>query len=107
MTTTRAARSKGEEMGQMALDRAQKADPEWGDAVLALLKRYALNRGYKPWTCEDFLFWAHLRGLPSAPDNRAVGPLIAKATRDGIIKPVGFRPTVSSHGSPRRCYTRS
>lgn len=107
MTTTRAARSKGEEMGQKALDRAHKADPEWGDAAIALLKRYALNRGYKPWTCEEFLLWAHARGLPYPPDNRSVGPLIAKATRDSIIKPVGFRPTVSSHGSPRRCYTRS
>jgi len=106
MTATRAARSRGEEMGHKALDRATARDPEWSDSVLRLLKRYALNRGYKPWTCEEFLLWAHARGLPYPPDNRSVGPLIAKATRDGIIKPVGFRPTVSSHGSPRRCYTR-
>lgn len=107
MTATKLARAKGEQMGQKALDRAHKADPEWGDAVLALLKRYALNRGYKPWTSESFLTWALDRGLNEPTDRRAIGPLIKKAVRDGLIVNVGYAPTISSHGSVRATYTRA
>lgn len=37
----RRARSKGEEMGQKALDRAHKADPEFTDTFMTLLRLYA------------------------------------------------------------------
>lgn len=107
MTATRAARSKGEEMGQKALGRAERADPEFSARFMALLRMFAIQRRYRPWTAETFRLWANDRGLSQAGDARAAGPLIKKAVRDGIIKQHGFAPTVSSRGSVRATYTRA
>lgn len=107
MTATRAARSKGEEMGQKALAKTERADPEFSARFMALIRLYAIQRGYKPWTAEDMRVWAYDRGLSQAGDARAAGPLIKKAVRDGIIKQHGFAPTVSSRGSVRATYTRA
>lgn len=106
MNAKKTARARGESAGNRCLDRAERAEPEWSDAVMHMLRWYGKIRKVA-WTTEDFRAWAHSRGLPLPTDNRAIGPLIAKATRDGLIRPVGFAATVSSHGAVRRTYVRA
>jgi hypothetical protein len=103
---TASARKKGGEAGNLALARAERAEPEWSDAVLHMLRWYGKIHD-KPFTAEDFLQWALARGLPEPTDRRATGPLIAKAIRDGLIVKVGYAPTVSSRGSARATYRRA
>lgn len=105
MTAKTQARAKGEAAGQRCLDRAERAEPEWSDSVLHMLRWFGKIRKV-PWTTEDFRAWAHSRGLPYPTDNRAIGPLIRKAINDGLIQPAGFAPTISSHGAVRRTYVR-
>lgn len=102
------ARQLGEAAGQMALERAERADPEWGDTFMTLLRLYArkMEKTGLTFTGEEFRLWAYKRGLPLPPDARCVGPLFAKAMRDGVIRHRGFAPTISSNGSLRRAYTR-
>lgn len=102
---TKTARQLGEGSDNACLSKAERIDPEWSDSVLHMLRWFGKIR-VGAWTCEDFREWAHARGLERPHDNRAIGALIAKAIRIGIIKPTGFAPTVSSHGSPRRTYIK-
>lgn len=109
--TLQTARSQGQEAGQRALDRAERACPGWAEKAYGYLGLFAsrMSRApyLQPWTTEEFRNWAHSNGLPLPTDNRAIGGVIAKAIREELIAPCGFAPTVSSHGSPRRTYRRA
>ena len=105
---TASARKKGEEAGNLALARAERAEPEWSDSFMTLLRLYArkMEKMGLTFTGEDFRLWAYKKGLSVPPDARCTGPLFSKAIRDGVITPNGFAPTVSSNGSPKRTYIR-
>ncbi len=107
MTPLTEARTLGESAGNAALAKANRRDPEFSARFMALLRQFAIQRRYRPWTAETFRLWAYDRGLPQDCDARACGPLIKKAVRDGLIVNAGYAPTVSSRGSVRATYIRS
>lgn len=68
------------------------AEPEWRDLAWAFLTAY-LER--HPTMFADDLWTA---GLPKTGNNRALGPLIMRAAKLGLIVKTGdYRPSVSSH----------
>jgi hypothetical protein len=111
MTATQQARQIGEAEGNKAVARAERANEGWADDAATMLRfwlrlprtrlRAANGLGF---TGEEFRTWAVSHNLAVPPDNRAFGPVIAKAIRDGVIVGVGYAPTVSSRGSARRTY---
>lgn len=105
--TLKTARSQGQEAGQRALDRAERADAEWSDSVITMLRLFARKMGPQPWSVETFRLWAHAHGLAYPTDNRAIGPLVRKAVQEGIIRASGWAPTISSRGSCRQTYVRA
>lgn len=107
MTAKTKARARGEVAGNRCLSKAERMSPEWSDSVITLVRLFARKMKRSAWTTEQFLVWAFAHGLQRPHDCRAVGPLIAKATRDGLIRPVGFAATVSSNGAVRRTYVRA
>ena len=107
MMPIKQARTLGESAGNAALAKANRRDPEFSARFMALLRQFAIQRRYRPWTAETFRLWAYDRGLSQDCDARACGPLIKKAVRDGLIVNAGYAPTVSSRGSVRATYTRA
>ena len=107
MSAVKQARTLGESAGNAALAKANRCDPDFSARFMALIRMFAIQRRYRPWTAETFRLWAYDRGLSKDCDARASGPLIKKAVRDGLIINAGYAPTVSSRGSVRATYTRS
>jgi hypothetical protein len=111
MTTKTQARAKGEAAGQRCVASTERDVPDWSEQAGHYLRWFCKIRRSilfpdPAWTCEQFRSWAYSKGLPFAKDDRAFGPIIAKAIRDGLIRSAGFAPTVSSHGAVRRTYVR-
>lgn len=54
------------------------------------------------------MLWAYGTGKLQRPhDLRAIGGVVSRAIREGIIVPVCYAPAASSHGSPKRTYRRA
>lgn len=99
ITRTRAARKLGEEHGERAEHRANTEAPGFSERALEHIRKSMLDvpasatlRG------EDIVNGAKLAGI-RPPDDRAFGPVFAKAIREGLIEPVGFAPRVKGHGT--------
>ncbi len=76
----------------------EHADPEWKDRALAAVRR----------TCEQMQDWIsddiwEVGGLGSTHEDRALGPIVRKASRLGWCRRVdgASRPSVRSHGSSK------
>jgi len=56
---------------------------------------------------EDIRSKAYEHGLDRPPDERAWGPVFARAKRDGILRRVGFGKAKTSHLSPKSLWARA
>lgn len=79
---------------------AAHAPPSWNDLAYTIGKSVAEAHPY--FTSDDL--WA--AGLPKPPEARALGPVLNKLRKDGVIEPGGFRQTsqVSRHAAPVRIW---
>jgi hypothetical protein len=122
MTATKQARLKGEEAGSRCVASTERDVPDWGEQALHYLRWFFKIKGtprakkyqfgifkgnWCVYTAEEIRKWSYDKGLPPAKDDRAFGPVIAKAIRDGLIVKAGYAPTVSSNGSVRATYRRA
>lgn len=97
-TTAEAARDS-------AIDRGSRhADPDWMRGARLLIEGYAPGTSF---TSEDVLIDL-LVGHFSTHDKRALGGVLQKAQRDGLIEPGGFVPSrrPSRHCAPVREWRR-
>ncbi len=107
ITRARMARKLGTEAGARAEERANDATPGFSELALAHIRETMLAapagatlRG------EDITNSAKLAGL-RPPDDRAFGPVFAKAIKQGLLEPVGYAPRVKGHGTAGgRVYAR-
>lgn len=87
-----------------ALERVSRPTPEWRAIAYLFLESLASRR---PRLTSEML-WAYLlsRGVPMPPEPRAMGPVMLKAVRDGMLRPLDYVPgrRVSAHGRPVREY---
>ena len=88
----RTARRLGLEAGQRSAD----ANPGFTEAALQFVRWYAETN--VEFSGEDCTLAAKARGIRPA-DDRAFGPVYAKALRDGIIKRVGYCSRARGHGT--------
>jgi len=97
----------GAEHGERAEHRANEDEPGFSERALEHIRQAMLAgpaggslRG------EDLVNGAKLAGIRPR-DDRAFGPVFAKAIRQGLIEPVGFAPRVKGHGTAGgRVYAR-
>lgn len=74
----------------LAINYANQIHPEWSEEAYALLKQFIASKT-DCFMCEDVRAYADKKGLPAAPNNRAWGAIIARASRkEKIIKHAGF-----------------
>ena len=95
---TRAAFSRklGTEAGNAAADKAEQDDPTFKERALEFIVGYIKQQGEA--TGESATLAAVLAGI-SPKDQRAFGPVYAKAIRQGLIRVIGYVPRVRGHGS--------
>lgn len=74
----------------------------WTEKALNALDHYA-QLASRPFTIEEAREWIGDL-VPSPKDERAWGAVAAMAVRHNHIRPVGYAPARSSHGSPKRTY---
>ena len=98
----RAARIKtARALGAEAGERAEfKAGPGFGERALNFIREYAdaARAAGRTFTGEEATDAAKLAGI-RPPDDRAFGPVFAKAIRTSVIRVVGYVPRVKGHGS--------
>lgn len=86
------------DVGMARVERS--AGAEWQRLALGYLREF-LSRHDAPFMAEDVREWAEERGLPAPPNEKAWGPLMQRARRDGIVRPCGYGLANSSHRSPK------
>ena len=90
------ARQQGAVMGELAADRAERADPTFRERaqahVLAYLKDHGTSSG------ELITDACKLAGI-RPPDDRAFGPVYAGLARKGMIVSAGFCARRKGHGT--------
>lgn len=84
----------GEELKQsgigLAVNYANQVHEGWSDKAYALLVQF-VHSGRGEFMCEDVRHYAKAYGLPEAPNNRAWGSIIARASKkEKIIQHVRF-----------------
>lgn len=72
-----------------AVDHADKEHNNWREAAYQILVEF-VNKSTDGFLCEDIRKYAVDKGFPEPPHNRAWGAIIAKASKENIIKQVGF-----------------
>lgn len=90
------ARKLGTEAGTAAADKAEQEDPTFRERALEFIVGYIRQQGEA--TGESATLAAVLAGI-SPKDQRAFGPVYAKAIKRGLIRVVGYVPRVRGHGS--------
>ena len=79
------------------------AYPEWIERAETTIREFA--PGYR-FLGEDVTMAVTAAGLHTQT-TRALGPIIAKLKRQGVIRPTGtVRPARSSHGAPKTVWVR-
>jgi len=79
----------------------KRAGEEWAKEVTAeLIKRIAVQ--VKPFLVEDIT-----QGLPKAHDARAIGGVIRRLAKQGVIRKCGYAPARTSHMSPKVLWSRA
>lgn len=79
--------------------------PGWSDAALGYLRRYLSNH-WSPFTVEHFREFAERYGLPVPVNGSAYGNVFQRASRDGLIRLVGYQPARrgAAHKRPLRLW---
>lgn len=90
------ARELGTAAGERCADKAEAASPEFRQRALEFLRAYAAE--HQRFTGEDCTLAMREAGI-RAHDDRATGPVYARAIREGVIRVVGTVPRVRGHGS--------
>lgn len=90
------ARKLGVEAGQACLDKAEQTDPDFGERAYAFIVDYVREHGPVPG--EAVTLAAVVAGIQPA-DQRAFGPVYARAIRAGDIEVVGATNRVRGHGT--------
>lgn len=105
--STAADLMKAERRRDQQMGRAHAAAPPgWKDQVRHALWEVA-KRG-DPFTVDDV--WAELerRGVPTPQEPRALGPVVSKALRSGVIRDTGqMAKSVRRHGTKITVYERN
>lgn len=78
---------------QQAEDNANRQVPDWSNDAMTYLKSFLVDQGSIPFQAEDFRIWAISKGLQEPPTWRAIGGIIVRARRDGLIKFVKIEAT--------------
>lgn len=73
-----------------AVDHADLTIEDWSNMAYAFLETY-LESYSDPFQCEDFRAWAYVLWLPEPPSLRAFGAIIRKASKNKLIRQVGYR----------------
>lgn len=107
ISRTRTARKLGAELGERAEHRANEDAPGFSERAIEHIRQAMLaSPAGSTLRGEDLVNGAKLAGI-RPPDDRAFGPVFAKAIREGLIDPVGFAPRVKGHGTAGgRVYAR-
>jgi hypothetical protein len=95
-TRVRVARKLGAEAGDACLAKAQDKDPEFGERAYRFIVDFVREHGPVPG--EAATLAAVLAGI-RCHDQRAFGPVYARALREKAIQVVGSVPRVRGHGS--------
>lgn len=88
-------------MKTLPKDLAAAAGSDWEQKALLAVCEYANSHLGENHLAEEIRAFAEGNGVARLKDARAWGPTLKKAEKHGIIKRVGFAPTVSSNGSPK------
>jgi hypothetical protein len=83
-----------------AIERSEAhADPDWKEAAFDAVRRCA--QALPVLIVDDV--WKHMTGNVDTHDNRALGPVMLRAKREGLIESTGtFRHSyLRNHGTPR------
>lgn len=99
MTSTAQAHTVGLNAAQRSAD---SNGPGWVETALNALIKYS-EIATVPFTAEVAREWIGDL-VPPPKDDRAWGAVVAKAVRMNHLKPVGYAPARTSHGSPKRTY---
>jgi len=103
-----AARAAGIQAAQACADAADRAEPGWQDAAFNFLRAFAADPARADgWLTEDVIRDAADCGFPGPPDLRAWGQVIRRAIAAGLIRRVGVRGAVTSHGSLKPTWGRA
>lgn len=76
----------------------ENSGEEWQEGAYNALKAYALT--HTGFMTEDARMAAYEQGLPKPHDNRAWGPVINRAVKNGTIVREGFAPAKTGHMRP-------
>ncbi|MNL45319.1 hypothetical protein D3C87_1679570 [compost metagenome] len=91
-----AARAAGAVAGQLSAERAEDECPGFGERALTFIVDHVRQKGRV--SGESVTLSAVKAGI-KPPDQRAFGPIYAKALRKGLIHVAGYVPRVRGHGS--------
>lgn len=98
-----ALEQRDEGMAQSA-DHAEAVEPGFGEAALCALKHYA-GYGHE---FNAFQFRAYLKSIGlEASVPKALGAVMVKAARQGLIRKVGYDPHPERHASPTVRWARA
>lgn len=92
----RTALKLGMEAGQACLDLTEQTDPDFGEKAYQFVVCYVRKCRRVPG--ENVTLAARLADIVPR-DDRAFGPVFAKALRAGVIRVVGSAPRVRGHGT--------
>lgn len=95
-TLCRTARKLGEEAGQACADKQESAMPGFGEHAFAFITLCIKVHG--PISGELVTNAAKTFGIRPA-DDRAFGPIYARALREGAIRVVGATNRIKGHGT--------
>ncbi|MNX95386.1 hypothetical protein D3C86_1276580 [compost metagenome] len=90
------ARAAGLAAGQRSVERAEDECPGFGEQALTFIVDHIRQKGRV--SGESVTLSAVKAGI-RPPDQRAFGPIYAKALRHGLIHVVGYVPRIRGNGS--------
>lgn len=98
---------RADEGAKRAADHADREISDWSDRAYSILMSYP--DGGEPFMTEDVRQYADKVGLPRAPDQRAWGHVIRRATRASKLKLVGYAPMKSPNcnANPKSVWVRT
>ncbi len=77
---------------------ADETVPHWGDMAFDWIKVYA--KAHREFISESCTAAALAAGIPAPHDDRAWGPIFARASRQKIIARIGYGTSTRRHLSP-------
>lgn len=102
MNTTQQAEAARAFGMALAEYKASKDDPRWNSDAMAAVFLYCTAHPGREFLTEDVRVFCAALDLADTPANeKAWGPIIRKAAKDGIIKKVGYAQARSSNMSPK------